>query len=97
MHMDSEKFDYLTSGFEFFIEGLVDGVLADSPTDPEKSAVYAANMIKCYIEFMAACGKPLPYTNIEEFFDYIKYPKEEYILFEESRRKESEYYRGVQY
>ena len=55
------------------------------------------NKIKCYIQIMSELGEQLPFNNVEEFFEFNAYTKEEYRKFEESRRKESQYYRGVQY
>ena len=46
---------------------------------------------------MKELGEPLPYQSVEGFFEFNVYTKEEYCLFEESRVKESKYYRGVQY
>lgn len=97
MNINLEKLKYLLNDVDSYIGDLIDNVLADSITDPHYSAVAAANRIKCYIEIMNEIGEKLPYTNVEEFFGFNAYTKEEYILFEESRKKEAQYYRGVQY
>ena len=97
MGIDCEKLKYLLNNMEYHIGQLIDKVLIDSPTDPHYSAVAAANKIKCYIQIMKDLGEDLPYKNVEEFFEFNAYTKEEYQLFEKSRKKESQYYRGVQY
>lgn len=95
--IDVEKLKYLLNDMDFHIGELIDNVLNDSETDPHYSAVFTSNKIKCYIQIMNELGEKLPYSNAEEFFDFNAYTKEEYRLFEESRRKESEYYRDEQY
>lgn len=97
MDIDIEKLEYLLNNMEYYIGQLIDKVLSDSTTDPHYSAVAAANRIKCYIQIMNELGEELPYSNVEEFFEFNAYTKDEYRLFEESRMKESQYYRGVQY
>lgn len=82
---------------DYLIGELIDKVLSDSTTDPHYSAVAASNKIKCYIQIMKEIGEDLPYSTVEEFFEFNAYTKEEYLLFEKSRRKESQYYTGVQY
>ena len=76
---------------------LIDHVLNDSEEDPHYSAVAATNMIKCYIQIMNEIGESLPYCTVQEFFLFNAYTHEEYALFEELRKKESAYYRGIQY
>lgn len=95
--MDCEKLKYLLNDMDDVIGELVDKVLADSKTDPHYSAVAATNKIKCYIQIMNELGKPLPYHNVQEFFEFNAYTNEKYQLFEEGRKKEAEYYIGVQY
>lgn len=97
MNIDIEKLKYLLNDIEDSIGRLIDNVLSDSETDPHFSAVAATNMIKCYIQVMNQLGEKLQYNNVEEFFGFNAYTKEEYDAFENSRKKESEYYRGVQY
>ena len=97
MDIDCEKLKYLLNDMDDVIGELIDKVLSDSETDPHYSAVATTNKIKCYIQIMDELGKSLPYRNVEEFFEFNAYTNEEYRLFEESRRKEAEYYRGIQY
>lgn len=97
MDIDYEKLKYLLNDMEDTIGELVDKVLSDSKTDPHYSAVAATNRIKCYIQIMSELGEKLPYNDVKGFFDFNAYTKEEYEFFEESRKKESVYYRGVQY
>ena len=95
--MDKEKLMYLLSDMPNLLPMLVESVLNDSATDPHCSAIYASNMIKCYICIMKELGKELPYSDVKSFFNFHSFTSEEYHLFETSRLKESEYYRGVQY
>ena len=97
MDIDIEKLKYLLNDMEDHIGWLIDCVLSDSTTDPHYSAVFTANKIKCYIQIMSELGEKLPYGDVEQFFDFNVYTKEEYSAFEAVRKKESEYYRGVQY
>lgn len=97
MNVDFEKLMYLLIDMDDKICELIDNVLSDSETDPHYSAVAATNRIKCYIQVMNELGETLPYSSVEEFLEFNAYTKEEIRLFEESRKKESEYYRGVQY
>ena len=97
MDIDREKLKYLLHIQIYDIELLVENVLGDSEQDPQFSAVTATNLIKCYIQVMNELGEALPYSNVEEFFEFNAYTQEEYLTFEEKRKKESEYYRGIQY
>lgn len=97
MAIDYEKLKYLLNNYENIIGELIDNVLSNSPEDPHYSAVAATNKIKCYIQIMNELGEDLPYSNVEEFFEFNAYTKKEYRLFEKSRKRESQYYRGVQY
>ena len=97
MDFDCDKLKYLLHYMEYAIIRLVDHVLSDSKTDPEYSAVTASNLIKCYIDIKSELEGALPYKTVEGFFEYNLYTEEEYHLFEENRKKESEYYIGMQY
>ena len=97
MNLDIEKLKYLLNNTEREIGRLIDNVLSDSQEDPHYSAVYASNQIKCNIQIMNELGEELPYSNVEEFFRVNAYTEDEYKAFEASRKKESEYYIGVQY
>ena len=97
MECDFEKLKYLLNNMDCIIVELIDKVLSDSSTDPHYSAVAATNKIKCYIKIMNDLGKKLPYDDVEEFFEFNSYTKEEYNLFEERRRNEAQYYQGIQY
>ena len=97
MVIDLKKLKYLLHIQRFDIELLVESVLGDSEEDPHYSAVTASNLIKCYIEIMEALGEKLSYTDVEGFIRNVGYSEQEYMLFEEKRRKEAKYYRGIQY
>ncbi len=97
MDINQEKLKYLLNDMEDVIGELIDNVLDDSITDPHYSAVAATNKIKCYIQIMSELGIILPYNDVEGFFDFNAYSQEEYSRFEEVRKKESQYYRGIQF
>ena len=97
MDINEEKLKYLLHFMYDYIDRFVYDVLSDSETDPHYSAVSATNLIKCYIEIMTELGEKLPYSNVEEYFDFNAYTKEEYEIFETHRNKESKYYQGVMY
>lgn len=95
--LDIEKLKYMLHSQRFDIELLVENVLEDSEDDPHYSAVTANNLMKCYIEIMTDLGENLPFADVEGFIRKMGFSEQEYLLFEERRKKESEYYCGVQY
>lgn len=97
MAIDCEKLKYMLHIQSLDIELLIENVIEDSEEDPHYSAVTAANLVKCYIEIMEELGEKLPYTNVEGFVKAIGFSNDDYLLFEKKRKKESEYYRGIQY
>ena len=97
MAIDYEKLKYMLRIHSIDIELLIENVIEDSDDDPHYSAVTATNLVKCYIEIMEELGEKLPYTNVEGFVRNIGFSEQEYLLFEMKRKKESEFYRGVQY
>lgn len=97
MIIDREKAEYLLHIMYHTMVEYVDQVLDDSETDPEYSAVTTTNVIKCYIQIMTDLGKAPQFNDVESFFQINGYTHEEYQRFEESRKKESQYYIGVQY
>lgn len=92
-----EKLSYFLNSMEPEIESLIDRVINDSDEDPQYSAVTATNLVKIYIELSIEMGESLPFNDLESFFKFNGYTKEEYSLFETKRKKEAEYYIGVQY
>lgn len=98
MNIGSEKILYILESVRAHLPQDIEDVLNDSESDPHYSAVYINNAIKCYIELMTQLGKELPYHDVESFFKFNIDPDEKkYKKFENSRKKESEYYRGIQY
>lgn len=97
MAIDYEKLKYMLHIQRFDIELLIENVLNDSDNDPHYSAVTATNLVKCYIEIMHELGEKLPYHDVKDFIKNIGFSEQEYLLFEEKRKKEALYYRGVQY
>ena len=97
MAIDYEKLKYLLHIQRFDIELLVENVIEDSEDDPHYSAVTASNLIKCYIEIMKELGENLSYIDVEGFIKNIGFSGKEYLLFENKRKKEAEYYCGIQY
>ena len=72
-------------------------VLNDSDTDPHHSAVYTTNMIKCFIFISELIGISLLYNDVCGFFIAHGFSQQQYFDFENSRKKESVYYRSIQY
>ena len=97
MDIDYEKLKYMLHIQYFDIELLIENVIEDSDEDPHYSAVSTTNLVKCYIEIMTGLGEKLPYSDVEGFMKKMGCSHEEYLLFEKKRKKESEYYRGIQY
>lgn len=97
MEANSEKLLYVLNFIDDYLNDFIYEILNDSKEDPHYSAVTATNIIKCYIDVMKDLGKSLPYSDVKSYFDFNVYTDEEYNAFEKSRKKESEYYRGVQY
>ena len=97
MAINCEKLKYMLHIQSLDIELLIENVIEDSEEDPHYSAVTATNLVKCYIEIMEELGEKLPYTNVEGFVKAIGFSNDDYLLFEKKRKKESKYYRGIQY
>lgn len=97
MAIDTEKIKYFFTMMYPTMERYVDQVLNDSKTDPEYSAVAASNVIKCYIQIMTDFGDAPSFDSVEGFFKLNGYTDEEYRRFEDCRKKESQYYIGIQY
>ena len=97
MAIDYEKIKYMLNVQIFDIELLIESVIEDSDEDPHYSAVTATNLVKCYIEIMKELGENLPYVDVEGFIKNMGYSTEDYLLFENKRKKEAGYYRGIQY
>ena len=97
MAIDYEKLKYILHIQSFDIELLIENVIEDSDEDTHYSAVTATNLVKCYIEIMTELGEKLPYSDVEGFIKKMGYSHKDYLLFEKKRKKESEYYRGIQY
>ena len=95
--IDIDKLKFLLNMTDVQIGEQIDSVLSDSRTDPHHSAVYAKNMIKCYIQIMKELGSELPYKDAESFFLFNAYTSEEYAEFEALYKKEAEYYIGEIY
>ena len=72
-------------------------VLNDCENDPHHSAVYTSNMIKCFIDIVNQTERTLLYNDVFGFFTAHGFSYKNYVDFEEKRKKESSYYRGVQY
>ena len=97
MDISEEKLKYLFRFIDEFIYDSIDEVLNDSQTDPHYSAVVVSNIIKCYIDLEKELNTQLPYIDVETFFEFNGYSKQEYKKFEKSRQKESKYYKDIQY
>lgn len=95
--IESDKALFWINYMESNILSFIRKVLSDSETDPHYSAVYAANIIKCIIHLLKESGQKLAYSDIKEFFISNGFSLDEYDAFEASRKKESVYYRGIQY
>ena len=96
MAIESEELEFILGDISFHIDDLIIEVLEDDKSQPEHSAVYVSNLIKCYIEVMQDIGKPEPYDSVHGYFKFFR-DEEDYQAFEKSRKKESEYYIGKQY
>ena len=94
---ENEKLKYFLRYINWDICCLINNILVDSETDPHFSAVTATNLIKCYIELMNHLGENLPFHDVGSYFPFNGFSEEEYAFFENSRRKESEYYVGEQF
>ena len=96
MAIESEELEFILGDISFHIDDLIIEVLEDDKSQPEHSSVYVSNLIKCYIKVMQDIGKPEPYDSVHGYFKFFR-DEEDYQAFEESRKKESEYYIGKQY
>lgn len=96
MDVKSEELEFILNAVSYYIDDLIVEVLEENKSKPEHSAVYVSNLIKCYIKVIQDIGKPTPYASVHDYFKFFR-DEEDYQSFEESRKKESEYYIGKQY
>ena len=95
--MNNEMLNYILRDLHFRLLTNVQEILDDSLDDPQHSAVYTSNLIKCYIKVMNQLGYELPYTDVKGYILYDGYSEKDYEAFENSRMKESCYYIGEQF
>lgn len=95
--MDEQMLDYILRGTDCNLQIYIQEVLDDQLDSPEHSAVYTSNMIKCYIKLMNETGNILPFDDVKGYLLYNGFSKQEYERFESSRKKEAEYYKGIQF
>ncbi len=95
--MNKEKLLFILNYIDYRLPIDIEEVLNDSIEDPQYSAVYVNNLISCYIELLTQLGEELPYSDAKSFFLFNAFEEKEYELFENKRKKESEYYIGTQY
>lgn len=91
-----DKTEYLLNFLDYSIGQYIDDVMEDSKEDPEFSAVTLNNLILCYIHFLNKIEKDSVQT-VREMFELHGYAEYEFLNFEEKRKKEAEYYNGVQF
>ena len=83
---------------DYFYYSIVDDivdVLNDSDSDPHYSAVHTTNKIILYLECMKEVHGFSKVSTVREYFELIGYD-EEFNEFETKRKRESEYFEGVQ-
>ena len=95
--MDKQMLDYVLRDTDYNLQIYIQEVLDDQPDSPEHSAVYTSNMIKCYIKLMNETGNKLPFDDVKGYILYNGFSEHEYERFENSRKKEAEYYKGIQF
>ncbi len=95
--MNKEQILYVLKDINCNLPVYIENVLNDSKEDPQYSAVYVNNLIKCYIELMTDLHEKLPYTDVESFLLFNGFDETEYKLFESSRQSESSYYIDTQF
>ncbi len=95
-NFDEDKLIFLLNHTEGEICRFIFAVLNDSDEDPHFSAVYATNMIKCFINITSRLSELL-YNDVCGFFITHGFSQKHYFDFEKKRKKESAYYRGIQW
>lgn len=96
-NINKKALDYILWSVQFEIEENIWKVLEDSEEDPQISAVTTTNLIKCWLELKDNISEPTGVNTLQEYFDYVSLPDEDYEIFERKRKKESEYYNGEQF
>lgn len=96
MVIESEELDFVLGAAFTYIDELIILVLEDDKDNPEHSAVYVSNLIKCYIKVMKDLGHPTEFNSVQEYFK-LWWEEDDYREFEKIRKKESESYIGKQY
>ncbi len=92
LNIDEEKLKYLFEFMDEYIDIAIDKVIDDTEPDSRLSAVDVSNMIKCLINIEKQMYKELPYNDVQSYFQFNAYTKEEYELFEKRRLKGLENY-----
>ena len=96
-YMDYSMLEFILRDTDFSLQMYISEVLEDSLDNPDHSAVYASNLIKCYIKVMKDLGNVLPFNDVKGYILGSGFSEEDYELFENSRKKESVYYIGEQF
>lgn len=95
--MDYEALNFVLRDIDFNLQTYIQEVLDDDIDSPNYSAVYTSNMIKCYIKLMNEIGNQTPFNDVKSYILYNNFSEQEYEKFENSRKKESLYYKDKQF
>ena len=92
-----DKTEFIINYIGSELPTIIEKVIYDSDTDPQYSAVYTNNLIKAYIELSLSNKLVRSFSSVKDYFDFSGFTLEEYGIFENKRKRESEYYIGEQY
>lgn len=95
--MNYNMLNYILRDVNFNLQIYLQEIIEDELNTPDYSAVYTNNIIKCYIELMNQIGNKLPFDDVKGYILYNNFSEQEYQKFENSRKKESLYYKGEQF
>ena len=91
------KLFYIINLFESYVDDLLWNVIYDDQDNPETSAVAVANCIKCIISVKQHLNISCEYVDQTSFIISKGLSSEQAQKFEELRKKEAEYYEGIQF
>lgn len=95
--MNYKMLNYILKDLNFNLQIYLQDILEDELSEPNYSAVYTNNIIKCYIELMNEIGNKLPFEDVKGYILYNNFSEQEYQKYEDVRKKEALYYKGEQF
>lgn len=95
--LNYKMLEYILKDVNYNLQIYIQEILEDDSNQPDYSAVYTNNIIKCYILLMNQIGRKLPFDDVKSYMLYNGFNEQEFNKFENIRKTESLYYKGEQF